>query len=158
MQKVNRQQRRQQERSEYKQQKQNQAYFNEYPRRFELLNLSRKIQEFDQIQDGLITLLMEKGIFTQQELQAVVDRMADTQAKTRQIVNEPDWKRRFEMCVEFGMDNTFLRAALDKDPSQVSKELLDELRVTYWPVQVIEEPHDARNDKPMEQNTEAILS
>lgn len=154
MPKLTRQQRRQQERDEYKQQKQNQSYLNEYPRRFEVLNLSRHVQEIDQVQDGLLTLLMEKGIFTQEELQTVVDKMADTQAKTRQIVNEPDWNKRFELCVEFGMDNAFLRRALDQNPKQVSSELLEELRTKYWPVQVID---DSRDDKSMEQITEEVI-
>lgn len=135
---LSRQQQRKQERAQIKQKKGLEAYLNGYCSRREVLNLSKKMQELDQLQDATITLLIEKEIFTQPELQEAVQKVITMQHQIRQIVEETDWKKKFEMCEQFGIANKFLRDAIDAQPEQVSKDILEELKAQYWPTAPIE--------------------
>jgi len=135
---LGRQQKRQKERDEHKQKEQMAAYFNAYPKRSELLLLKQRVDQIsgaalqmNDLQDVLSDILIKKNIVTEEEIRTGFTILIEKRKKIEQVVKEPDWLKKFELCTELELDPIFLIEHIKEHPMEVPPDVLETLKTKY---------------------------
>lgn len=123
---------RREEKRAFLEREQQRKFLNSYATKSDIISSQQTALAMRIVHDSIISLLIKKGILTQQELTDEIDLQSQNDYRLRRLHQFKTYQERFAFCQSSNWDTSILLESVKLDPS-ISEEERATLLQTYFP-------------------------